>query len=78
MGKQYRKLDMAVSQIQTIRDSLFLLDKLYSVMNEETLEALHSNPDYKLIEDWSSHWIEFKGVEDIKVGRNISLKLNSD
>lgn len=64
MGKQYRKLDMAVAQIQTIRDSLFLLDKLYSVMNEETLEALQSNPDYKLIEDWSSHWIEFKGVED--------------
>lgn len=55
---------MAVSQIQTIRDSLFLLDKLYSDMNEETLEALHSNPDYKLIEDWSSHWIEFKGAED--------------
>lgn len=64
MAKQYRKLDMAVSQIQMIRDSLFLLDKLYSDMNEETLEALHSNPDYKLIEDWSSHWIEFKGAED--------------
>lgn len=63
MGKQYRKLDMAVTQIQTIRDSLFLLDKLYSIMNEETLEVLHSNPDYKLIEDWSSHWIEFKGEE---------------
>lgn len=63
MAKQYRKLDMAVTQIQTIRDSLFLLDKLYSDMNEETLEALHSNPDYKLIEDWSSHWIEFKGAE---------------
>ena len=64
MGKQYRKLDMAVSQIQTIRDSLFLLDKLYSVMNEETLEALKANPDYKLIEDWHSHMIIFKGVED--------------
>lgn len=64
MAKQYRKLDMAVTQIQAIRDSLFLLDKLYSDMNKETLEALHSNPDYKLIEDWSSHWIEFKGVED--------------
>lgn len=64
MGKQYRKLDMAVSQIQSIRDSLFLLDKLYSVMNEETLEALKTNPDYKLVEDWSSHMIEFKGAEN--------------
>lgn len=64
MAKQYRKLDMAVSQIQAIRDSLFLLDKLYSDMNEETLEALKTNPDYKLIEDWSSHMIEFKGVEN--------------
>lgn len=61
---QHGKLDMAVIQIQTIRDSLFLLDKLYSVMNEETLEALHSDHDYKLIEDWSSHWIEFKGEEE--------------
>nr|DAK55842.1 MAG TPA: hypothetical protein [Caudoviricetes sp.] len=61
MGRQYKKLDMAVGSIQAIRDKLFLLDKLYSEMNEETLEALHGNADYKLIEDWSSHWIEFKG-----------------
>lgn len=63
MARQYKKLDRAVSSIQTIRDKLFLLDKLYSEMNEETLEALHSNSDYKLIEDWSSHWIEFKGEQ---------------
>ncbi len=51
MGRQYKKLDMAVGSIQAIRDKLFLLDKLYSEMNEETLEALHGNADYKLIED---------------------------
>lgn len=59
---------MAVSQIQTIRNSLLLLDELYLEMNEETLEALRTNPDYKSIEYWSSHLIEFKVEKEITLG----------
>lgn len=60
------KLDKAVSAIQTIREQLEKLDKIYFELNEDSLKALHSNPDYNLIEDWSSNFIEFKyEVEDL-------------
>lgn len=61
---QPHKLSMVVNAVQEIQGSLAKLDKFYAQLNEDSLKALNNNPDYKLVEDWSSNFIEFKYEEE--------------
>lgn len=61
---QPHKLSMAVNAVQEIQESLAKLDKFYAQLNKDSLKALENNPDYKLVEDWSSNFIEFKYEEE--------------
>lgn len=57
---QLRKLNLAVEALQVIREQLKILDTNVSLMNEDTIKALKTNPDYKDCEDFGKNFIEFK------------------
>ena len=57
---QPRKLDTTVQMIQEIRDNLRALDIAYNQLNEDSMKALKTNPDYNDVVDFNKSFIEFK------------------